>query len=182
MHRRNYSNNSGEDTCWFCFSLFFLEQREPLGNWTPGEMICSNSFSNFFFFHSCRGISRVLKVLKNSDEKPSVPWALFNLNLRMALEISYSLINSSRWACGVGSIYFLKDGGKKCSHQLVLCYVVTEMEIAFCQVERGAERCLCVQWPGGLCQEAWLWCKYRSLSLSDNWWESTQPCGNLSDI
>lgn len=38
----------------------------------------------------------MLKVLKNSDEKPSVPWALFNLNLRMALEISYSLINSSR--------------------------------------------------------------------------------------
>lgn len=37
----------------------------------------------------------MLKVLKNLDEKPSVPWALFSLNLRTALEISYSLINSS---------------------------------------------------------------------------------------
>lgn len=54
----------------------------------------------------------MLKVLKNADEKPSAPWALFNLSLRMALEISYSLINSSGGACGVGSIYFLKDGKK----------------------------------------------------------------------
>lgn len=151
MYKWNYNNINREDTCWFCFFFFSFF---PRAKRTLGELnTWWNSLLKFilhFFFHFCRGIRRVLKVLKNSDEKPSVPWALFNLNLRMALEISYSLINSSRWACGLGSIYFLKDG-KKCSHQLVLCYVATEMEIAFCQMERGAERCLCLQWPGVLC-------------------------------
>ena len=50
-----------------------------------------------FFFPILVGeLAESLKVLKNSDDKPSVPWALFNLSLRMAFEISYSLINSSR--------------------------------------------------------------------------------------
>lgn len=113
MHKWNHNNIGKEDTCWvFSFFLFLFPRAEEtlgdLNTWWHGllKFICQ------FVLIAGRELGESERFLKNSDEKPSVPWALFNLNLRMALEISYSLINSSRWACGVGSIYFLRDGKK----------------------------------------------------------------------